>query len=239
MNALRDEILKHQRGDGGWSLFLDENQSDPLATGEALYVLQSSASDAPTAEAIARAQLWLLRTQRPDGSWPVDVTHISATDRSAPDKAGSIKNATGIFTYWGCSWATLGLLQGVPLTDSPKPAAAISNVSLVRNESRLLRDPHPHRLPVVDLDVCPGPLVIGPYRDGVRCPHPIRIRIVPLIPPFHHATDEIFSRRAHVVEREVSSSHPSPGGGGRYLSSALLCVSFSRRMNSRSTISMV
>ena len=94
---------------------MGENQSDPLATGEVLYALQPSSSDPPTAEAIARAQHWLLKTQRDDGSWPIDITHISKIDRSAPAKAKSLKDATGIYTYWGTSWATIGLLQGVPL----------------------------------------------------------------------------------------------------------------------------
>ena len=113
-DALRNEIVKQQRGDGGWSSYIGWNMSDPLATGRVLYALQSSPSDPPTAEAIARAQNWLLKTQRDDGSWPIDITHVSKADRSAPAKADSVKNATGIFTYWGSGWATIGLLQGVP-----------------------------------------------------------------------------------------------------------------------------
>ena len=113
-DALRKDILKQQRGDGGWSSFIGENMSDPLATGQVLYALQPSSSDPPTADAIARAQQWLVHTQRPDGSWPIDITHISKMDRSAPAKAKSFKDATGIYTYWGSGWATIGLLQGVP-----------------------------------------------------------------------------------------------------------------------------
>lgn len=111
--ALIKDIRKRQRGDGGWSYILGENMSDVLATGQVLYVLQELAADPPTANAIARAQHWLLQTQRADGSWPIDITHISQVDRSGPAKAKSFKDATGIYTYWGCSWATLGLLQGV------------------------------------------------------------------------------------------------------------------------------
>ncbi len=113
--ALIKDIVKRQRGDGGWSYILGENMSDVLATGQVLYVLQENAMDPPTANAIARAQHWLLQTQRADGSWPIDITHISQVDRSGPAKAKSFKDATGIYTYWGCSWATLGLLQGVPV----------------------------------------------------------------------------------------------------------------------------
>ncbi|MCX6849153.1 MAG: hypothetical protein NTY98_09560 [Verrucomicrobia bacterium] len=113
--ALVKDIVKRQRGDGGWSYILGENMSDVLATGQVLYVLQENATDPSAANAIARAQHWLLQTQRADGSWPIDITHLSQVDRSGPDKAKSFKDATGIYTYWGCSWAALGLLQGVPV----------------------------------------------------------------------------------------------------------------------------
>ena len=117
-DALREQILKQQRGDGGWSSILGENMSDPLATGQVLYALQPSFSDPKNAEAIARAQLWLVKTQREDGSWPIDITHISKMDRSAPAKAKSFKDATGIYTYFGSGWATIGLLQGVPVKEA-------------------------------------------------------------------------------------------------------------------------
>lgn len=113
--TLAKDIVKRQRGDGGWSYILGENMSDVLATGQVLYVLQENVADPSAANAIARAQHWLLQTQRADGSWPIDITHISQVDRSGPAKAKSFKDATGIYTYWGCSWATLGLLQGVPV----------------------------------------------------------------------------------------------------------------------------
>ena len=114
-DTLRTQILKQQRGDGGWSFIIGENMSDAHATGEALYGLQASVSDPATAEAIARAQQWLLKTQREDGSWPSDFTRISKGDRSAPSKAKSAKDAERIYTYFGSGWATIGLLQAVPV----------------------------------------------------------------------------------------------------------------------------
>jgi len=93
--------------------------SDAHGTGQALLALQSSASDHATAQAIARAQQWLVKTQREDGSWPSDFTRISKTDRSAPEKAKSFKNATMIYTYFASGWATIGLLQSVPVKDAP------------------------------------------------------------------------------------------------------------------------
>ena len=118
-DAARTQILKLQRGDGGWSYVIGENMSDAHGTGQALLALQPDAADAKTAEAIARAQHWLVKTQREDGSWSSDFTRISKRDRSAPDNAKSFKDATMIYTYFGSGWATIGLLQSVPL----KPGA--------------------------------------------------------------------------------------------------------------------
>jgi hypothetical protein len=116
-DVLREKIVKEQRGDGGWSSVVGENMSDPLATGQALYALQPSSSMASVSNVIARAQNWLLKTQRDDGSWPIDVTHISKVDRSAPAKAKSLKEVRALYDYWGCSWATIGLLQGIPIVE--------------------------------------------------------------------------------------------------------------------------
>jgi hypothetical protein len=56
-----------------------------------------------------------VKTQREDGGWPADFTRISTGDRSAPAKAKSFKDATMIYTYFASGWATIGLLQAVPL----------------------------------------------------------------------------------------------------------------------------
>jgi len=114
VDALLAGILKLQHADGGWASVIGEAVSDSLATGQVLYVLQQS-PDSASAAAIARAQNWLLGTQREDGGWPIDLTRISKVDRSAPAKAKSLKDATAIYTYFGSAWATIGLLQGVPV----------------------------------------------------------------------------------------------------------------------------
>jgi squalene-hopene/tetraprenyl-beta-curcumene cyclase len=118
VKALIDGLVKQQRGDGGWSSFIGENMSDPLATGQVLYALQPAASEKPVADAITKAQAWLVKTQNEDGSWPIDITHVSKVDRSAEAKAKSFKDAMGIYTYWGTSWATIGLLQSIPVVTS-------------------------------------------------------------------------------------------------------------------------
>lgn len=112
----RSEILKQQQPDGGWAYQLGETQSDSLATGEALYALAPDAISVATP--IARGQAWLLDRQRDDGGWEIDITHISRTDRSAPAKAKSFKDATGIYTFWGSAWATIGLLHGLPVVEA-------------------------------------------------------------------------------------------------------------------------
>lgn len=109
--VITNEIASLQHADGGWGWQIKEPASDSVATGLALYALQPSADPA----AIMRAQRWLIKNQKEDGGWPVDYSKISATDRSKPDKAKSLKDATMIYSYWGTAWSTLGLLQGVPV----------------------------------------------------------------------------------------------------------------------------
>jgi hypothetical protein len=114
----RAEILIHQHADGGWSFMLDEAQSDPQATGEALYVLSQFPEDVPPG-AVARGEAWLVGHQRGDGGWDVDLRRISTNSRSGPEKAKSFKDATMIYTYWGSAWATIGALQHFPMTETP------------------------------------------------------------------------------------------------------------------------
>lgn len=108
-------ILQHQRGDGGWSSMIGANMSDPLATGQVLWALRDAAPGSAAAVATAKAQSWLLGTQSADGAWPIDITHISKIDRSAPAKAKSFKDATDIYRYWAAGWAAIGLLQSLPV----------------------------------------------------------------------------------------------------------------------------
>lgn len=109
-------LLKHQREDGGWSWVIGDPQSDALATGQVLYVLYQ-VGDAGAKDAILRGQQWLIRTQAEDGSWPVKVGWYSKNDRTDPKKSASLKSATGIYTDWAAGWATIALLQGVPVQD--------------------------------------------------------------------------------------------------------------------------
>ena len=100
------ELLALQRADGGWSQTVPELKSDAFATGQTLYVLSLAGYTAERPE-IQRGIDFLVATQKPDGSWPMD-------SRSTPDGSpGSSKLLTPI-TCAASSWATLGLARLVP-----------------------------------------------------------------------------------------------------------------------------
>jgi hypothetical protein len=95
-------ITERQNDDGGWSQS-PEMASDAWATGQALYAL-AHAGIKPDDALVVRAQAFLIRTQRDDGSWPMT---------SRPTKPGgegcmSLVPITGA----GTAWAVLGLVRG-------------------------------------------------------------------------------------------------------------------------------
>jgi hypothetical protein len=101
-------IQQRQNLDGGWSQAKGMN-SDAWATGQALYAL-AQAGISPRAPVIKRAQAFLVKTQREDGSWLMT---------SRPTKPGD-KGCTSLIpiTGAGSSWAILGLVNSAP---TPKP----------------------------------------------------------------------------------------------------------------------
>jgi hypothetical protein len=95
--SMMKELLARRNEDGGWG-YLRGAPSDALATGQALYAWSVVKGDV---EPIRRAQAFLVKTQREDGSWNVPTT----------------KNATkepSIAIYWGTAWAVIGLLESLP-----------------------------------------------------------------------------------------------------------------------------
>jgi len=102
-----DELLRQQHADGGWSQ-TKVLASDAYATGQTLYALSFVGLKGDQPE-IQRAVAFLTATQRDDGSWEM-------TPRYHPDA-----ETTGIpvrrpvpITYFGSSWAVLGLVRSVP-----------------------------------------------------------------------------------------------------------------------------
>ena len=69
-------LLAGQRADGGWSQ-LPTLPSDAYATGEALVALNQSGAIATNAAAFRRGLEFLMKTQRPDGSWYVPSRSIA------------------------------------------------------------------------------------------------------------------------------------------------------------------
>ncbi|GAB4143381.1 MAG: terpene cyclase/mutase family protein [Planctomycetaceae bacterium] len=92
------KLMKLQNADGGWP-WLRGGKSDAMATGQVLYVLSRVGRD-DSREAIQRAQNYLLKTQRKDGSWAVHGTKAKKQDR--PRETAN---------YWGTGWAVIGLAR--------------------------------------------------------------------------------------------------------------------------------
>lgn len=101
LQPLIQRIEDRQNADGGWSQ-TKEMASDAWATGQALYAL-ASAGLKPDHPIIARGQAFLVKSQRPDGSW---------TMTSRPVKLGGEGSKSLIpITGAGSAWAVLGLAR--------------------------------------------------------------------------------------------------------------------------------
>ena len=111
VDAARQALLKRQGGDGGWSQ-LPDMASDAYATGQTLHTL---AAGIPAGErspelrsAIDRALVYLLRTQKKDGSWFVK-------SRSKPIQKlfdnGDPHGKDQFISMAATSWATAALAR--------------------------------------------------------------------------------------------------------------------------------
>ena len=109
-DALCEALISQQEADGGWSWKVALEGSDPIATGEVLFVLNATGrKDAAIAEAQRRAVANLLKIQREDGAW--FQTHKRISKKMRKEEAPKVD---GIYTYWSTAWATLGLLSTLP-----------------------------------------------------------------------------------------------------------------------------
>ncbi len=100
-----DRLLAMQNKDGGWP-FVQGDESTPHTTGEVLYVL-SRLGVGPDNPAVDRACQYLLDNQEPDGSWK--AYSRSGFSVENPKKVYAISN------HWGSGWATIGLLETLPI----------------------------------------------------------------------------------------------------------------------------
>ncbi len=98
---LVQRINERQNEDGGWSQSKDM-ASDAWATGQALYAL-ASAGAKPRDPVISKGHVFLIKTQREDGSWPM-------TSRPRDNGGERAKNLIPIIGA-GSAWAVLGLVR--------------------------------------------------------------------------------------------------------------------------------
>jgi len=108
-----NELLARQAAHGGWSANPEQHQpGDACATGQSLYALCLAGNgDEKVKAAIERACKFLLTKQEKDGSWTVPSTAFHPPS----SKPGRDKRTDAVYTYWGTAWATLGLLQTLPV----------------------------------------------------------------------------------------------------------------------------
>jgi Squalene-hopene cyclase C-terminal domain len=105
-----DRLLALQNADGGWAQ-IKNNRSDAYATGQVLYAL-SLAGVKSQSSSIQNAVAYLVSTQSESGAWPMTKrTHSGETPS---------QNLIPI-TYFGSSWATLGLIRCLPNESGPVP----------------------------------------------------------------------------------------------------------------------
>lgn len=98
------KLLSLQQPDGSWG-WLTSDPGDALATGMSLYALVTTDSDdSKHNKAIERAISFLVNTQRDDGSWAVKGT-----------KEKKKENIEETAVYWGTAWATIALLETLPV----------------------------------------------------------------------------------------------------------------------------
>ncbi|HLW66640.1 MAG TPA: prenyltransferase/squalene oxidase repeat-containing protein [Gemmataceae bacterium] len=114
--AARNAVLKSQRPDGGWAQ-LDEMDSDAYATGQILFILQATGLNAHQ-QTYRRGIDFLLKTQKPDGSWFV-------RSRSKPIQAdfdnGDPHGKDQFISIPATAWATAALAASLPQTANSRP----------------------------------------------------------------------------------------------------------------------
>ena len=105
VETIRSELLHRQNSDGGWSWWQDE-ASNAFATGQALYALGRTGSGSGDA-VVRKGWQFLAGTQAPDGSWAAPQEAINTRARKL-----------NVYTFWGAAWATIGILETLPASDS-------------------------------------------------------------------------------------------------------------------------
>jgi hypothetical protein len=113
LRAAAKPLLQDQRPDGGWAQ-LPAIETDAYATGQALYALHAAGQISTADPVYGRGAAYLLRTQRPDGSWLV-------RSRSFPfqpyKESGFPHGRDQWISAAGSSWAAMALMAALPPAD--------------------------------------------------------------------------------------------------------------------------
>ena len=113
VEALRDKVLAAQHPDGGWG-WLWADKSDAFGTGLSLYAL-SQVGVPDSHPAIPQAWRFLIETQTDNGSWIVHGTKTATKDKPHP-----------FSSFWGTTWALLGLSHSLPESTTTAAVAPTS-----------------------------------------------------------------------------------------------------------------
>ena len=110
LNASAKSLIEAQRPDGGWGQ-LPALESDAYATGQALTALHSAGVAGISEEVYQRGAAFLLRTQRPDGSWLVRTRSIPFQPYK---ESGFPYGKDQWISAAGTSWAVMALSVALP-----------------------------------------------------------------------------------------------------------------------------
>ncbi len=102
-------LLGIQRADGGWA-GNSHLESDAYSTGESLYALAESGAIQVTGPAYRRGVAFLLKTQRPDGSWHVKSRVVKFQPYF---QSGFPYDHDQWISAAGTAWATVALANGM------------------------------------------------------------------------------------------------------------------------------
>jgi N-acyl-D-amino-acid deacylase len=104
------DLLRRQLPDGGWPQ-LPDRKGDAYATGQTLVALNQAANITNKNAAFRRGINFLLKTQKPDGTWLVETRRTS--NPGLPYfESGFPYGKHQFISYAGTAWATMALILG-------------------------------------------------------------------------------------------------------------------------------
>ena len=131
IGAARRDLLALRTPAGSWPQ-LSGYQADAYSTGEALYALHEAG--VPVTDRVWSAGVkFLLSTQAADGTWRVHTRMISPMQVSPTYfNSGFPYGKNEYLSYAGSSWATMALLESLPVVASPADIAPTNASGWIR-----------------------------------------------------------------------------------------------------------